>query len=53
MHGLPTENKVVIEGINLIKKHQKAKKSGQKGQIIDRAMPVHVSNVKLKNQNTK
>ena len=51
--SLPKQQSVVIEGLNLIKKHQKPKKSGQKGQIIDRAMPIHVSNVKLKDQKSK
>ena len=40
-------NKVVVEGINLSKKHKKSNKSDQKGQIIDKAMPIHVSNVSL------
>jgi large subunit ribosomal protein L24 len=44
--SLPKEEKVIIEGMNLIKKHQKSRKSGQKGQILDKAMPIHVSNVK-------
>ncbi len=44
--AMPKENKVVVSGINLLKVHQKARKSGEKGQIIDKAMPIHVSNVK-------
>ena len=39
--------KVVIEGVNLRKKHQRARKEGQKGQIIETAYPIHVSNVKI------
>jgi len=45
--SLPKENKVIISGINLLKRHQKAKRSDQKGQIVDKAMPIHVSNVML------
>ncbi|HUW71580.1 MAG TPA: 50S ribosomal protein L24 [Candidatus Humimicrobiaceae bacterium] len=41
------EGKVSIEGVNLIKKHQKPKKSGEKGQIIQLPKPVDISNVKL------
>jgi len=37
---------VLVEGINLRKKHQKPKREGQKGQIIDKQFPIHVSNVK-------
>ncbi len=43
---LPTLNKVVVEGVNVVKKHQKATKQNQKGQIIEIAMPIDVSNVK-------
>ncbi|MDP3725898.1 MAG: 50S ribosomal protein L24 [bacterium] len=40
-------NYVVVEGVNMKKKHQKPRKSGQKGQIIDVAAPIHASNVQL------
>lgn len=39
-------NKVVAEGINMMKKHQRPRKSGEKGQLINLAMPIHASNVK-------
>jgi len=42
---LVTENKVVVEGANMMKKHQKPKKSNEKGQMINMAMPIHASNV--------
>lgn len=41
------EGKVLVEGINLMKKHQKPKKSGEKGQIIQLSKPIDASNVKL------
>lgn len=44
--AIPKENKVVVSGVNVLKVHQKARKSGEKGQIIDKTMPIHVSNVK-------
>ncbi len=47
LKALPKERKVVVEGVNLIKKHQKPKKSGEKGQIVEMASPIDVSNVKL------
>lgn len=43
---LVEKNKVVVEGINMMKKHQRPRKSGEKGMKIDIAMPIHASNVK-------
>jgi large subunit ribosomal protein L24 len=40
-------NRVVLEGLNTMKKHTRPKKAGEKGGIIDIAMPIHASNVKL------
>lgn len=45
--SLPKDSSVLIEGINIRKKHQKPKKSGEKGQIIEKPSPIHISNVKL------
>ncbi|XOB42544.1 MAG: 50S ribosomal protein L24 [Candidatus Nealsonbacteria bacterium] len=47
LKAFPQKNKVLIEGVNLIKKHQKPKKSGEKGQIIEKPAPINVSNVKI------
>ena len=44
--ALPKENKVVVSGVNVLKVHQKPRKSGEKAQIIDKAMPIDASNVK-------
>lgn len=44
---------VVVEGLNLYKKHQKARGEGQKGGIIEKPMPMHVSNVMLVDSKTK
>jgi len=46
VRAMPKENKVVIEGINMMKKHQRPRKSGEKGTMISMAMPIHASNVK-------
>lgn len=43
---LVKENKVVVEGINTMKKHQRPRKSNEKGQVVNIAMPIHASNVK-------
>jgi len=45
--ALPTVDRVVVEGVNIKKKHMKPKKSGQKGQIVEMAAPLHVSNVQI------
>ncbi len=45
--AIPTENKVVVEGVNMRKKARKAVKRGEQSQILEIAMPIHVSNVAL------
>ena len=44
--AFPKENKVIVSGVNVLKVHQKPRKGGEKGQIIDKTMPIDVSNVK-------
>lgn len=44
--AFPKENKVVVSGVNILKVHKKPRKSSEKGQIIDKTMPIHVSNVR-------
>jgi len=43
----PKTNKIVVEGLNIVKKHVRPKKQGEKGQRIDLPAPLDVSNVKL------
>ena len=43
----PSDNKVLVNGINTAKKHSKARGTNRQGGIIDRDMPVDVSNVML------
>ncbi|MDD4803986.1 MAG: 50S ribosomal protein L24 [Candidatus Pacebacteria bacterium] len=45
--SFPKDNKILVEGVNVHKKHQKPTKSGTKGQVIDKAMPIDVSNVMI------
>jgi large subunit ribosomal protein L24 len=42
--AMPRENKVIVEGVNIAKKHVKAGRGMQAG-IIEKAMPLHASNV--------
>ena len=53
LRSLPTDNKVVIEGVNIAKRHEKARKAGEAAQIRDVEMPVHVSNVAVLGTNGK
>jgi large subunit ribosomal protein L24 len=39
--------KIVVENINLVKKHRRARRQGEKGQVIEIPKPLHISNVKL------
>ena len=43
----PADNKVIVNGVNTAKKHQKPRKTNQQGGIIDRDMPIDASNVML------
>lgn len=45
--ALPRTEQVIIEGINVVKKHQKNRRVRSQGQIIDKSLPIHVSNVAL------
>lgn len=40
-------NKILVDGLNLFKKHVKPKKQGQKGEIILVSRPVDISNVMI------
>ena len=43
---LRKEDRVVVEGINIVKKHVKPNNQNDKGGIFDIEAPIHVSNVK-------
>ena len=47
MRSLPSKGKVIVEGVNIAKKHQKPTRSTMQGGIIDKDMPLDVSNVAL------
>lgn len=44
---LPRINRVVIEGVNVAKKHRRPRQEREKGQVIELVKPIDVSNVKL------
>ena len=47
MRVLAKEDRVIVEGVNVAKKHQRQTKARVKGGIIDKDMPVQVSTVGL------
>ncbi len=44
--SLPQVDRVIVDGINIVKRHNKPKKQGEKGVIVEVSAPIHVSNVK-------
>ncbi len=49
---LNKKDRIVVEGVNIIKRHQRARSMQQQSQIIEREAPIHVSNVMLIDPNT-
>jgi len=43
----PAKSQVVIEGVRMIKKHQRKSQQHPNGAILEREGPIHISNVKL------
>ena len=43
----PKLEKIVVKGANIVKRHLKSRRDGEKGQRIEKEAPFHVSNVML------
>lgn len=41
----PRENRVLVEGVNMVKRHTRPNQTNPQGGIIEREAPIHVSNV--------
>jgi len=41
----PKLNRVVVEGVNITKRHLRTRKQGESGRIVEFSMPIHASNV--------
>lgn len=41
----PRLNRVVVEGVNVMKRHMKTRRQGERGQVVEFPMPIHASNV--------
>lgn len=50
---LPARSQVIIEGVRMIKKHQRKSQDHPNGAIIEREGPIHISNVRLLERSTK
>ena len=44
---LRNENKVVVDGVNVVKKHVKPNRTNETGGILETEAPIHISNVKV------
>lgn len=43
----PARDRVVVEGVNIVTKHQKNRRVRSHGQIVEKTAPLHVSNVAM------
>lgn len=43
----PKTDMLTVEGVNISKRHERARRQGQKGQIVEKPQPVHVSSALL------
>ncbi len=50
---LKAKNRAVIEGVNIVKKHQKPSGKDQAGGIVSKESPIHASNIMLIDPKTK
>ena len=48
IRAFPAIGKVLVEGINVIKKHQRPRRENEKGQVVEHPMPIYASTVSLK-----
>lgn len=44
---LSKSDRVIVEGANIMKKRERPRREGQKGQVVELASPIHLSNVQL------
>ena len=45
--ALPNKDRVIVEGLNMIKRHSRARRAARQAGIIELEAPIHVSNVML------
>jgi large subunit ribosomal protein L24 len=44
---IPERDRVIVDGVNVAKRHQRATNATMQGGIIDKDMPLHISNVAI------
>ena len=49
---MPKEDKVLIDGVNVVKRHRKPTMQNREGQIIEKPLPIHASNVAIADPKT-
>lgn len=49
----PTQNRVIVEGCNMMKKHSRPSQANPQGGIIEKEAPIHISNVMIEDPKTK
>lgn len=49
----PKEDKVIVEGVNIAKKHLKPTQENPDGGIVEKEMPIHVSNIMAYDEKAK
>lgn len=47
IRAFPRTDKIIVEGVNVQKRHRRPTQSNQHGQIVDKTLPIHVSNVMI------
>lgn len=47
LRAWPRKDLVLVEGVNVKKVHQRPKKSGVKGTVLEKIFPIHISNVRV------
>ncbi len=47
LKAIPKDGRIIVEGVNIVKKHRRPRKQGEKGQRIEVASPIDISNAML------
>ncbi|SDC51471.1 LSU ribosomal protein L24P [Pelagirhabdus alkalitolerans] len=45
LQAFPKKDRILVEGVNIVKKHQKPSQDNPQGGILEQEAPIHVSNV--------
>lgn len=49
---IPEKNRVIVEGVNIVKRHTRPSQSNPQGGVVQKEAPIHSSNVMLKDPKT-